>query len=368
MAIFNEIALEEGRQPLGEQNTQSLREGAANDPVLGIRAKKRKRQPMVTKVNRRDRLSMAEVICKAPKKARRADRWELAKDCIMGDQWMVELGSGDMESKWEYLAEGELPTPISVVKCPSKLMLNAWVGWKQKSKLVWCNRYRTLAGEATWTKRFFKALEDDTEEGECEDPEHGEGEACMECASCVEARKKAGHSFEEVLESLKPLMVKNNRRVKGASENKPDVKMWMDAAPCGWTRECIEYLEKECKAERAERDDMAQGRGQVLYSPTHKIKKSAGSAADMTWMDSGVIRHFKLQLRKRLAKVDGGRRQVLVKDEMWELCQEVWDAIPIEDLRPYMLHTELRCKIIRDKKGEWVGWSKDGIARHGQSL
>ena len=53
---------------------------------------------------------------------------------------------------------------------------------------------------------------------------------------------------------------------------------------------------------------------------------------------------------------------------MWELCQEVWDAIPIEDLRPYMLHTEQRCKIIGDKKREWVGWSKDGIARHGQSV
>ena len=98
----------------------------------------------------------------------------------MGDQWMVEMGSGDMESKWEYLAEGELPTPISVVKCPSKLMLNAWVGWNAKSKLVWCNRHGSLAGEATWLKRFFKALEEDTDEGECEDPEHGEGEACME--------------------------------------------------------------------------------------------------------------------------------------------------------------------------------------------
>eukprot|EP01048_Picozoa_sp_COSAG05_P007503 COSAG05_NODE_531_length_8898_cov_364.672690_1_plen_54_part_00 len=53
---------------------------------------------------------------------------------------------------------------------------------------------------------------------------------------------------------------------------------------------------------------------------------------------------------------------------MWNLCQEVWDAIPIEDLRPYMVHTEERCKIIREKKGEWVGWSKDGIARHGQSV
>ena len=58
----------------------------------------------------------------------------------------------------------------------------------------------------------------------------------------------------------------------------------------------------------------------------------------------------------------------LEKEEMWELCQEVWDAIPIEDLRPYMRDTEERCKIIRQTKGEWVGWSKDGVARHGQSV
>ena len=77
---------------------------------------------------------------------------------------------------------------------------------------------------------------------------------------------------------------------------------------------------------------------------------------------------FKLQLRKRLGKVDGGRRQVLCRDKMWNLCQEVWDAIPIEDLRPYMTQCERRCKIIREKKGEWVGWSKEGTARHGQSV
>ena len=53
---------------------------------------------------------------------------------------------------------------------------------------------------------------------------------------------------------------------------------------------------------------------------------------------------------------------------MWKLCQEVWDAIPIEDLRPYMTQCERRCKIIREKKGEWVGWSKEGTARHGQSV
>ena len=48
--------------------------------------------------------------------------------------------------------------------------------------------------------------------------------------------------------------------------------------------------------------------------------------------------------------------------------RKVWDAIPIKDLRPFMRDTEERCKIIREKKGEWVGWSKDGVVRHGQSV
>ena len=112
---------------------------------------------------------------------------------------------------------------------------------------------------------------------------------------------------------------------------------------------------------------MKKGRGRVLYSPTPRLGKSAGSAADMTWMDSGVIRHFKLKLRKRLAEVDGGRRQVLDKNEMWELCQEVWNAIPIEDLRGYMTMTEERCKRVKLADGAWVGWSKEGTVRHGQS-
>ena len=45
---------------------------------------------------------------------------------------------------------------------------------------------------------------------------------------------------------------------------------------------------------------------------------------------------------------------------MWELCQEVWNAIPIEDLRGYMTLTEERCKRVKLADGAWVGWSKEG--------
>ena len=71
-------------------------------------------------------------------------------------------------------------------------------------------------------------------------------------------------------------------------------------------------------------------------------------------MDSGDIRHFKLQLRKHLAKVDGGRRQVLCRDEMWKLCEEVWDAIPVEELRTYMTQCEERFKM-HPREEEEVG-------------
>ena len=365
VAVHNQLAAAEGRPPMGETATKQLAEAAGRDPVNGVRAHKRVRQPMVTKVNRQDRKSMADIIEAAPRK-HGTDRWELSKDTVMGDQFMVEMGSGDMESRWEYLRHGEMPTPISVVKCPAKLMINAWCGWDEKSPLLWCNQVGTLAGEKTWLKRFFDALE--KKDGECEDEDHGEGEACMECDSCKKARKKAGHSFQELLEQLKPLMVDSRGRPKkGASRTHPPLKMWMDAAPCGWTTEGMDYLANECKAPRTNATEMKKGRGRVLYSPTHRLGKSAGSAADMTWMDSGVIRHFKLKLRKRLAEVDGGRRQVLDKNEMWELCQEVWNAIPIEDLRGYMTMTEERCKRVKLADGAWVGWSKEGAVRHGQS-
>ena len=81
-----------------------------------------------------------------------------------------------------------------------------------------------------------------------------------------------------------------------------------------------------------------------------------------------TIRHFKLLLRKRLQKENGGRRQVLEKELMWEICQEVWNDIPIEDLRPYMTKTEERCKKIKDADGAWVGWGTGTTVRHGLSV
>eukprot|EP01050_Picozoa_sp_SAG11_P016773 SAG11_NODE_2329_length_3511_cov_58.602286_3_plen_170_part_00 len=149
---------------------------------------------------------MARVIVTSAKNRRLAGwspQWTFSRDVICGDQWMVEMGSGDMETRWEYLAANELPTPISVVKFPQKLMLNAWVGWNGKSKLVWCNQNGSLKGEKTFLKKFFDALGDDG----CLDEYHGEGEACMACEACLAARDTVGHSFHEVLDSLKPLMV-----------------------------------------------------------------------------------------------------------------------------------------------------------------
>jgi hypothetical protein len=85
-------------------------------------------------------------------------------------------------------------------------------------------------------------------------------------------------------------------------------------------------------------------------------------------MDSGVIRHFKVLLRRRLAREYGGRRQVLEKQLMFDIASpcEVWDSIP-EDLRPYMLKTSERWKSIKEANGEWVGWSSSKTKR-GRSL
>ena len=63
------------------------------------------------------------------------------------------MGSGDLEMRWEYLERGEQPTPISVVKFPSKMMLNAFVGWGEKSELVWCNQHGSMTGEDSWKKK-----------------------------------------------------------------------------------------------------------------------------------------------------------------------------------------------------------------------
>ena len=85
----------------------------------------------------------------------------------------------------------------------------------------------------------------------------------------------------------------------------------MDGASCHWTQETIDCLE-EMGLERSERSEMKQGIGDILYAPTHRLKRTPGSMADGTVMDSGVIRHFKMKLRSRLSKENGGRRQVLL--------------------------------------------------------
>ena len=53
---------------------------------------------------------------------------------------------------------------------------------------------------------------------------------------------------------------------------------------------------------------------------------------------------------------------------LWEICQEVWDAIPVEVLRPYLLKTEERCKKIKEVDGAWVGWGKGTNVRHGMQV
>ena len=128
----------------------------------------------------------------------------------------------------------------------------------------------------------------------------------------------------------------------------------MDGASCHWTNESMDCL-ADMGLKRTERDDMKNGVGDILYAPTHRLKRTPESSADGTVMDSGVIRHFKLKLRKRLSKEDGGRRQVLNKDRMMEICEEVWDAIKIEELRPYF--DKLPKTWAEIKKTEWgVGW------------
>ena len=87
-------------------------------------------------------------------------------------------------------------------------------------------------------------------------------------------------------------------------------------------------------------------------------------------MDSGVIRHLKMKLRKRLRKENGGRRQVLEKQRMFDILCEVWDSIPLSELRPYMTKTGERWKEILKREGKWVGWSNSNKRtkfRHGMS-
>ncbi len=366
LAKYNELAEEENGTKLGEFNTRTLKRLAADGPD-GIRAVRRPKIPMFTETNKEDRFSMAKVINKGTKRKRGREYWEFEKDTVHGDSFMVELGSGDMETKYEWLSDGEKPRPILVVKSPKKLMLHAWIGYDMKSKLVWCNKHGSMKGEASWLRGFFSALEE--YEGECEEFGEGSGEACMNCATCKAAMSKAGHSFDECLEAAIPLMVAERGRPRSSAPGRAPVKLWQDAAGCQWTKEGMAFLAEKCKAPKATKEEMEKGDniGRVLFSPTHRLGYSPGSAADGSMLDSGGIRHFKVKLRKRLAQEPGGR-MVLDQERMWEICQEVWDDIDPKEFRPYFKRAAAMWKECERVKGAWVGWGKAGNAAHGVGL
>ena len=48
-----------------------------------------------------------------------------------------------------------------------------------------------------------------------------------------------------------------------------------------------------------------------------------------------------------------------------ELATEVWDDIPIEDLRAYMLKCEKTLGAIKAARGSWVSWGKSDDMQHG---
>ena len=56
---------------------------------------------------------------------------------------------------------------------------------------------------------------------------------------------------------------------------------------------------------------------------------------------------------------------VLEKERMFEICCEVWDSIPIEDLRPYFTKVAKTWEEIEKNDGRWVGWGKKGKRSHG---
>ena len=57
---------------------------------------------------------------------------------------------------------------------------------------------------------------------------------------------------------------------------------------------------------------------------------------DGSVLDSGAIRHFKIKLRKRLAREPGGR-MVMEQEEMWTICKEVWaDIDPKQGVPPLL--------------------------------
>ena len=48
---------------------------------------------------------------------------------------------------------------------------------------------------------------------------------------------------------------------------------------------------------------------------------------------------------------------------MFDIASEVWDSVPVEDLRPYMTKTAERWKLVKEADGEWVGWSSSRTKR-----
>jgi hypothetical protein len=105
--------------------------GTADDDDEGpMKAQCCVRRPMVIAKNRTDRSVMAKGIFTASRRGKlHPDRWSFANGAMVGGQFMVAMGSGDVDTKWEYRIEVELPMPISIAKSPSKIMLHAWVSW-----------------------------------------------------------------------------------------------------------------------------------------------------------------------------------------------------------------------------------------------
>ena len=84
-------------------------------------------------------------------------------------------------------------------------------------------------------------------------------------------------------------------------------------------------------------------------------------------LDSGAIRHFKIKLRKRLAREPGGR-MVMEQENIWTICKEVWADIDPKEFRPYFKKCAEMWEKCEKGKGKWIGWGKNGSAAHGISL
>ena len=74
-------------------------------------------------------------------------------------------------------------------------------------------------------------------------------------------------------------------------------------------------------------------------------------------LDSGAIRHFKIKLRKRLAREPGGR-MVMEQEKMWTICKEVWADIRRPQGVPPLF--QKMCRDVGEVRGrqgqvDWVG-------------